>query len=54
MGKTALVYSYRVVTCGGKPLEILKQYVVNQRIPPSADAIRQSKQERGKIRPRKI
>jgi putative transposase len=46
-------HSYCVVTCGGAPLEILKQYVENQRTPPSADAIRQSKQERGKSRPRK-
>lgn len=47
-------HSYCVVTCGGAPLEILKQYVENQRTPASADAVRQSKQERGKSRPRKI
>lgn len=46
-------HSYCVVTCGGAPLEILKQYVESQRTPPSADSIRQSKQERGKKRTRK-
>ncbi|MFW7381677.1 MAG: transposase [Oligoflexus sp.] len=49
-GKQLWSHSYCALTCGGAPLEILKQYVDNQRTPPSADAVRQSKQERGKRR----
>ena len=29
-------HSYCVVTCGGAPLEVIKQYVEKQRTPPSA------------------
>lgn len=37
--------SYCVVSCGGAPLNIVKQYVKNQRQPPSAKQVRHSKYE---------
>ena len=45
--------SYCVVSCGGAPLEVVREYVEEQRKPPSAAAVRQSRQERGQSRPRK-
>lgn len=35
--------SYCVVSCGGAPLDIIKQYVENQRTPPSSKKVHQSK-----------
>ena len=35
--------SYCVVSCGGAPLDIVKQYVLDQRKPPSFKQIEQSK-----------
>lgn len=37
--------SYCVVSCGGAPLDVVRSYVGNQREPPSAKGIRQSKSE---------
>lgn len=45
--------SYCLVTCGGAPLDIVKEYVANQRKPPTAQGVKKSKIERGKSRPRK-
>ena len=42
-GKHLWSPSYCVVSCGGAPLEIVKQYVQNQRKPPSEKQIRHSK-----------
>jgi putative transposase len=42
--------SYCVVSCGGAPLEIVKQYVANQRTPPNEKAVSQSKLLTGKPR----
>lgn len=35
--------SYCVVSCGGAPLEVVREYVQNQRKPPSAQAVAASK-----------
>ena len=35
--------SYCVVSCGGAPLEIVREYVANQRRPPSNKAVAHSK-----------
>ena len=37
--------SYCVVSCGGAPLETVRAYVENQRKPPTAKGVRQSKSE---------
>lgn len=42
-GKHLWSPSYCVVSCGGAPLDIIKQYVKNQRKPPSEKQIHQSK-----------
>jgi putative transposase len=42
--------SYCVVSCGGAPLEIVKQYVKDQRTPPSELQIERSKRFTGKTR----
>jgi len=34
--------SYCAVSCGGAPLEVVKQYIQNQRIPPSTKSIKTS------------
>ena len=39
--------SYCVVSCGGAPLEIVKQYVENQRKPSEKKHVEQSKRFRG-------
>lgn len=44
--------SYCVVSCGGAPLEIVKQYVADQRKPPVAKSVAQSLRLTGKKRPR--
>ena len=38
--------SYCVVSCGGAPLETVRQYIEDQRIPPSEKSIKQSLQEK--------
>jgi putative transposase len=35
--------SYCVVSCGGAPLDVIKEYVQNQRKPPSSQAVATSK-----------
>lgn len=40
--------SYCVVSCGGAPLETIRQYIEDQRVPPSEKSIRQSVQESGR------
>src|SRR3989339_1507695 len=42
--------SYCVVSCGGAPLEIIKEYIVNQRAPTQQKHINQSKRFRNKKR----
>ena len=42
-GKHLWSPSYCVVSCGGAPLEVVRQYVENQRKPPSGRQIAQSK-----------
>lgn len=42
--------SYCVVSCGGAPLEIVKQYVADQRCPPDNQKIAQSERFTGKKR----
>lgn len=42
--------SYCVVSCGGAPLEIVKQYVENQRKPSEKKSVEQSKRFRGASR----
>ena len=42
--------SYCVVSCGGAPLEIVKQYIENQRRPSDAKALKLSKAFSGKKR----
>lgn len=42
-GKHLWSPSYCVVSCGGAPLEIVRQYVDHQRRPPTAKQINQSK-----------
>lgn len=49
-GKHLWSPSYCVVSCSGAPLDIVKQYVENQRKPPSSRQIHQSKIISGKAR----
>ena len=42
--------SYCIVSCGGAPLQVLKEYVQSQRRPPSALEIERSKRFTGKTR----
>ncbi|MFM8454082.1 MAG: IS200/IS605 family transposase [Gammaproteobacteria bacterium] len=44
-GKHLWSPSYCLVSCGGAPLNIVKQYIQQQRTPPSQRSIRQSIQE---------
>ena len=44
-GKHLWSPSYCCVSCGGTPLDIVKQYVNNQRKPPSERQLRHSKKE---------
>ena len=45
-GKNLWSPSYCVVSCGGAPLDIVKQYVENQRKPPSLKQVEHSKKIR--------
>lgn len=42
--------SYCVVSCGGAPLEIVRQYIEDQRRPPSAKQIERSERFAGRTR----
>ena len=42
--------SYCAVSCGGAPLEVVKSYIENQRMPPSKIQINRSKRFTGKTR----
>lgn len=42
--------SYCVVSCGGAPLEIVRQYIEDQRRPPSSKQIERSKRFAGRTR----
>lgn len=42
--------SYCLVSCGGAPLELVKQYVASQRKPPDPKSIKQSQKLTGKKR----
>jgi putative transposase len=42
--------SYCVVSCGGAPLEVVKEYVSNQREPPNAKHVKQSLKLTGRKR----
>lgn len=42
--------SYCVVSCGGAALDVVRQYVVDQRSPPAEKHVAQSKRFRGKTR----
>ena len=52
-GSNLWSHSYCIVTHGGAPLDVVRKYVNDQRKPPPKASVRQSKQERGKSRPRK-
>jgi len=45
--------SYCVVSCGGAPLEVIKQYVANQRQPPDQRSIKKSQELTGRKRTQK-
>lgn len=42
--------SYCAVSCGGAPLEVLKKYIEQQRVPPSQSEINRSQRFTGKTR----
>jgi putative transposase len=42
--------SYCAVSCGGAPLDILKEYIQQQRVPPSQSEINRSQRFTGKTR----
>jgi putative transposase len=44
--------SYCVVSCGGAPLEIVKQYIADQRQPVSTQSVKQSERFTGRKRDR--
>ena len=48
-GKHLWSNSYCTVTCGGAPLETIKKYIENQKIPPSQKSVQQSIQEAGRV-----
>lgn len=41
--------SYCVVSCGGASLDVIKEYVKNQRVPSSIKGVKQSIRERGRV-----
>ena len=45
--------SYCVVSCGGAPLKVVKQYVADQRIPADPQRVKRSLELSGKARPTK-